>query len=104
MVYSPTFTIKIQPNVGKHTIIAWIVWEQNLSSYTAAILPKHLSGAFCIDADHAIVASKDFKGGKLVRLGSLTTRCGNRGVFFWGGRLGLWEFFVVKSDDTSLVK
>ena len=26
LVYLPTFPIKIKPNVGKYTIITWILW------------------------------------------------------------------------------
>ena len=38
---------------------------------TESLLPP--PGAFCIDADHAIVASKDFKGKKFLRLGRKNT-------------------------------
>ena len=92
------------PNVGKYTIHGF-VWEQNLSSYTAA----------CQNTCQVPFASM------LIMLSSLlkTSKVGNsfgwgvkqhdagiyRGVcFFWGGRLGLWKFLVVNSDDTSLVK
>ena len=32
MEYFPTFTINFKPNVGKYTIVTWMVWEWRLDS------------------------------------------------------------------------